>query len=65
MTKRELEDELLKSEDNYRELHSENSRLQYNLDQYQWSNKDYLRQIAKLKITNKKLREKLKLAKSS
>lgn len=53
MTKRELEDEL-------HELHSENSRLQYNLAQYEDSCKNYVQQIAKLKITNKKLRGKLK-----
>lgn len=65
MTKRELEDKIIKCESDYLELHSENSRLQYNLDQYEHSSKENLQQIAKLKSANKKLREKLKLAKSS
>ena len=65
MTKRELEDKIIKCESDYLELHSENARLQYNLAQYEHSSKENLQQISKLKSANKKLREKLKLAKSS
>ena len=62
MTKRELEEKILEYEINCNEIRINNIALQFNLDQYEQSDKAYLQQIAKLKLTNKKLREKLKEA---
>lgn len=62
MTKPEIEEKLRSITYEWSNLYEEYGRLKNICDN---DRKNYLRQIAKLKITNKKLREKLKLAKSS
>lgn len=62
MTKTELEEELRSLRYEWSNLYEEHGRLKNTCDRVR---KNYLQQIAKLKITNKKLREKLKLAKTS
>jgi hypothetical protein len=62
MTKPELEEKLRSITYEWGTLYEEYGRLENICDN---DRKNYLRQIAKLKIANKKMREKLKLAKTS